>query len=437
MTSGPGGARPRRRGYARAVAAWLLPCLLALAVPAGAQTGPAPVPFSQEVPAPHVGGGAPGQPSTGLTPDRVAPQQSYPHMTVEVDMNLYGIATPWAGARDRQGTSGFLFGHIHPHLHLTPEFSILAFIHPDPAGNTEPAGSATFFRRQNVILEQLYAEWRPIEGVQLFAGKFNAPFGYGHESFPGVLPAFRAHDTYLIREQIGFGAAWELPLPPGWGEHQIAAAVFALDTTLFANSLITRARCCDPAYERYVRTTLSQGGAGNTGNLNNAAIALEGAPLPNLTYNIGLLTRGPGKDGNRREWGWAAGLRYEHAWTEEIRTRLFGELVVFYNADGNPSGEVSNGEAFPTAQRRRFFTLGAQTEFGAWRATLAWQRDALRRPSDPLPTQDWIEVSAGRQIGGGFGLDAGYQYAMSVGFNGGPLVPTHSIIARLNYRYGP
>jgi hypothetical protein len=375
--------------------------------------------------------------STGITPDTAPPQPSYPRITLEVDMSLFGIATPWAGARNRQGTSGFLFGHLHPHLHLTPEFSILAFIHPDPAGNTEPDGAATFFRRQNVILEQLYAEWRPIEGLQLFGGKFNAPFGYGHETCPGVLPAFRAHDVYLIREQIGVGAAWDLPVPPGWGDHQFTAAVFTLDTTLFANSLITRARCCDPAYERYVRTTLRQGGAGNTGNLNNAALALEGTPLPSLTYNLGLLTRGAGKEGTRREWGWAAGLRYEHAWTEEIRTQFFTELVVFHNADGSPVGEVSSGEAFPTAARRRFFTLGAQTTVGAWRGTLAWQRDATKRPSDPLPTQDWVEISAGRGLGGGLGLDAGYQYGMSVGFNGGPAVPTHSIVVRLSYRQGP
>ena len=374
--------------------------------------------------------------SSGLTPDPAPPQESYPRLETEVDMNLYGIATPWAGARNRQGTSGFLFGHIHPHLFLTPEFSILAFIHPDPAGNTEPNGSATFFRRQNAILEQLYAEWKPHDRLQLFAGKFNAPFGYGHELFPGVLLAFRAHDTYLIREQIGFGSAYQLPVPDSWGEHRLSAAVFALDTTLFSNSLITRAKCCNPAYERYVVNSLSQGGAGNTGNLNNATIALEGTPLPNLDYNIGVLTRGPGKDGSAREWGWALGLRYTHDWSDTVRTNLFTELVVFRNADGNPNGEVSNGIAFPSAARRRFFTLGAQTEFGPWRTTLGWQRDATRRTADPLPTQDWVEISLGRELGGGFGIDAGYQYAMSVGFNGGPAVPTHSIVARLNYFYG-
>ncbi len=56
-----------------------------------------------------------------------------------------------------------------------------AFIHPDPAGDFEPNGAVSFLRRQNVILEQLFAEWRPVAGFQIYGGKFNAPFGYGYE----------------------------------------------------------------------------------------------------------------------------------------------------------------------------------------------------------------------------------------------------------------
>ena len=351
---------------------------------------------------------------------------------------MYGIGTPYASEARRKGFSGFLFGHINPALHLTPEFSLQAFLHPDPAGDFEPNGAVTFLRRQNVILEQLFGEWRPVEGLQLYAGKFNAPFGYGHEAFPGVLAAFRAHDIYLIREQVGMGVNWALPAPESWGEHTLSAAIFTLDTSFLANSLITRQRCCDPGFNRYVRTTLRQGGAGNTGQSDNVALSLEGKAipaLPGLTYNLGLLSRGPGKDGTRREWAWAAGLRYEHAWTEELRMLAFGEFVEFRNAEGNPLEQDENGAERPVSERRRFFTIGAQLLIGAWRATLVWQRDAAKRSFNTLPTQNWLEISGGRELGWSFGLDVGYQYARFVRDDRSP-GEAHSIVGRLNYRFG-
>lgn len=372
----------------------------------------------------------------GLAP--AAGPGTFPRVSLDVDVNLYAIGTPRASARNREGFSSFVFGHINPGLHLAPSFSVQAFIHPDPAGDFEPNGTVTFFRRQNAILEQLFAEWRPAEGVQLYAGKFNAPFGYGYGFFPGVLASFRAHDAYLVREQLGAGANWTLPAPAGWGGHTLSAAVFTLDTTSLSNSLVTRRRCCDPGFGRYVRNTLRQGGAGNTGNLDNAAVSLEGTgvpALPGLTYNLGLLTRGPGKNATRREWGWAAGLRHEHAWTDTLRAFAFAEFVEFRNSGGNPLEEEEGGGEGIVSERRRFSTLGAQLQAGPWRATAVWQRDEAKRSSNTLPTQDYYEVSVGRDLPGGFGLDAGYQYARFAREDGS-LGASHSIVGRLNLRYG-
>lgn len=398
-----------------------------LAAPVLAQSGAGvvqPSPFGEAPPA-----------RIGSPPPAEAP--AYPRLSLDVDLNLYGIGTPSASSSRREGFSGFLFGHINPGLHLTPDVSLQAFIHPDPAGDFEPNGAVTFLRRQNAILEQLFAEWRPAEGLQLYAGKFNAPFGYGYEFFPGVLASFRAHDVYLIREQVGAGANWTLPLPGDWGEHTVSAAVFTLDTSFLANSLVTRQRCCDPGFNRYVRTTLREGGAGNTGNLDNLALSVEGEAipaLPGLTYNLGLLSRGPGKDGTRREWAWAAGLRHAQAWTETLRSVVFGEVVEFRNADGNPLEAAEDGSGRVLSERRRFSTLGAQVMLEPWRATLVWQREATRRSFDPLPTQDWLEVSGGRDLGHGFGLDIGYQYARQVQ-DDRSLGHSHSIVGRLNYRF--
>lgn len=362
---------------------------------------------------------------------------AFPRVSLDVDMSLYGIGTPAASTRNREGASSFIFGHINPGLHLAPDFSVQAFIHPDPAGDSEPNGAVTFLRRQNVILEQLFAEWRPAEGFQVYAGKFNAPFGYGYAYFPGVLASFRAHDVYLVREQVGGGANWVPPLPEGWGEHTLAAAVFTLDTTFLANSLVTRQRCCDPGFGRYVRTTLRQGGAGNTGNLDNFAVSLEGgemATFPGLIYNLGLLSRGAGKDGRRREWAWSAGLRHERAWTDAFRTLAFIEFVDFHNAGGNPLEEDEDGGEGIVSGRRRFWTVGAQAQSAPWRATLVWQHDEAKRSFNPLPRQDYYEASVGRDLGSGLGLDIGYQYARTVLDNRSSGL-SHSVVARLSHRF--
>ena len=371
------------------------------------------------------------------SPGGAAPPRAYPHVSFDVNLNLYGIGTPAASEPNREGVSGFLFGHINPGLHLTPDFSVQGFIHPDPAGDSEPNGAVTFLRRQNAILEQLFAEWRPAEGFQVYGGKFNAPFGYGYEYFPGVLASFRAHDVYLVREVVGGGANWTLPVPEGWGGHTLAAAVFTLDTSFASNSLVTRQHCCDPGFGRYVRTTLRAGGAGNTGNLDNAAVSLEGTGvpgLPGLTYNLGLLTRGPGKDATRREWGLAAGLRHERAWTDSIKALAFGEFVDFRNAGGNPVEEAANGGEGIVSERRRFWTVGAQVQSGPWRGTLVWQRDEAKRSFNPLPRQNFYEASVGRDLARGFGLDLGYQYAQIVRDDLSPGF-SHSVVARLNYSF--
>ena len=57
----------------------------------------------------------------------------FPRLTLEIDMNLYGIGTSYASAPRREGFSGFLFGHINPALHLAPNF-LLPGLHPPRSG---------------------------------------------------------------------------------------------------------------------------------------------------------------------------------------------------------------------------------------------------------------------------------------------------------------
>jgi hypothetical protein len=373
----------------------------------------------------------------------------FPQIAGEVWMGLYTIGNWQSSVREQRGSTTFLFGEITSGLYISPNVSVQSIIHVEPIGEQEPNGTNIGFRYQAAYLESLYLDWRPTERLRLFGGKFSAPFGYGHHFFPGVLPRVRAHEIYLIRESIGAGATYTWLSDSTWGEHDISVAGFFLDTSFLSSTAITRKRCCIEGFERFRRNTLQQGGSGNTGNFNNFAIALDGdriGLLPNFTYHLAMLSRAHGKDGSLREWGWAAGARYLARWTPQVNTLFFGEYVEFRNAQGGPlaqppsSFDPETGEEIPGVetvnnQRVRFSTLGARTSYGPWRATAVWQQFLQKRAVDPVPTQQFVELTVGRDLFWGFGIDIGYQYAQNAN-DEGVRGRSNGIVSRIGLQRG-
>jgi hypothetical protein len=378
----------------------------------------------------------------------------HPHLATEVDLGLYSVTTTSASDRERRGSSLYLFGEIAAGLHLAPGFSIQGVLAFEPIGEGDstgalPGDSVTGFRRQSAFLEALFAEWRPFEGATLYGGRFTAPFGRGHHDFPGILPRVRAHEVSLIQDSLGVGGSLTVLSDPRFGEHDVSAAVFTLDRTFLSSTLLTRRRCCDERYERFNRNTAQQGGPANSGQLDSFAVALDGdgiAALPGFSYHLGLVSRSAGRDGTAREWGYAAAIRYLHRWSDTQSTLLFAEGIQFRNAGGRPRTEVTTfglaattgeevefSEETRLAERRTFTTLGLRHQHGPWRGTLAWQRDQRKRSVDPLPTENYVELSAGRELGAGFGLDVGYQYGRYAREEGGGLGTSHSILVRLGW----
>lgn len=371
----------------------------------------------------------------------------FPQIAGEVWMGLYSVGNPRSNDPATRGSSTFLFGEVAAGLWLTPNVSVQGMLHVEPIGEQAPNGTNIGFRYQAAYIEALYANWRITERLNLYGGKFTAPFGYGHHAFPGVLPRIRAHEIYMIRESLGFGATWTWLSDTRFGNHDISGALFTLDTTSLSNTLFTRVRCCREGFERYSRNTLSQGGPGNNGRLENFAIALDGDDmpfLPNFAYHLAVVSRAPGKDGTRREWGYAAGARYRAQWNASIATNFFAEFVQFQPAGGAgavtvPAFEDPFGETLippfdaPLVERQRFSTLGAQTTWGPWRATAMWQVNERKRRLAPLPTQQWVELTAGRELPFGFAFDIGYQFTSNGGDEGGRN-RADGILARLGYQ---
>ncbi|NKE44523.1 hypothetical protein HB662_07025 [Roseomonas frigidaquae] len=378
-----------------------------------------------------------------------------PHLAQEVDIGLYTVGTTRATDPARRGTTTYLYGELAAGLHLAPNFSIQGVLAFEPIGEGDalggsPGGGTTFFRRQSAFLEALFLEWKPDADTTLQAGRFVAPFGRGHHDFPGILTRIRAHEVNAITDSLGFGASHTFYSDLVWGEHDISAAVFTLDRSFLSSTLATRRSCCDEAYERFNRNTRAQGGPGNTGQLDNAALALDGdgfAWAPGLSYHLGVLTRGAGDDGTAREWGYTAALRYEQRWSPTQRTLFFAEGVQFRNAAARPRTEITLLSLDPDTgdeiedlletglrERRTFTTLGVQHRIGDWRGTLAWQRDQRKRSVETLPTENYLEASVGTDLPYNFTLDAGYQYGRYAREDAAGLGTSHALLLRVGWR---
>ncbi|GGG49518.1 hypothetical protein GCM10010964_40990 [Caldovatus sediminis] len=365
----------------------------------------------------------------------------YPQVSGEAALGLYAVGTYRATERARRGGDLFLFGEIAAGLHLSPHLSIQSVVKVEPIGERSPNAALRGFYAQAAFLQELRLDWRATDALQLYAGKFSAPFGRGFHDFPGILPPIRADEGYEVAEALGFGATWTVLADPRFGEHDLSAAVFTLDTTFLSSTAFTRRRCCEGEYERFARNTRAQGGPGNTGRLDNVAVALDGDRipwLPDFAYHLAMVSRAPGRDGTAREWGYAVGLRYELRWGRDSRTRLFAEHVEFRNAGGRPRVEIGIEDDMievPLAERRRFTTLGVQHHEGSWRAAAVWQRDQRKRSLEALPAGQWVEVSLGRDLGGGFGFDLGWQHAR-IAQEDGRRGEAQAVLAVLRWRGG-
>jgi hypothetical protein len=353
------------------LAAALLPVALAAALPAAAQ----------EI-----------RPAAGLGPQ----------LSGEMELNLYGVRTYRAPEARRRYTDIYAKGELELGLHLTPGLSVQSTVKFEPVAEGGENGGSRAFQDQAAFVESLFLLWEPTDRLKLQAGKFTAPFAFGYGAFPGIRLADRAEEIEEIAESMGFGASYTWLSDLTWGEHDISAAVFALDTSFLSSTFITRKRWGRDEAEHYARNTRFQGGPGNTGRLNNWAVALDGDQigwLPNFAYHASVLSRGAGEDGTAREWGLALGAQYEIGWTDRLKTTLFAEWLQFRSAGGRPVEALEDGTEAAVAERRRNWTLAARTSHGPWRATIGWQRDERQRAANGVPGENYLEVSAGRELG--------------------------------------
>lgn len=360
-----------------------------------------------------------------------------PTLETEATVNLFGVSNHRASDRSRRYADLYTKTELASTVRLSEGVSVLGSIKFEPVAGGPTEGQDRAFQDQGAWVATLYGTWQVHERVQVQAGKFTAPFGFA----PGNAPGIRLRDwvgNYEITESLGVGATLTLlDDAEGLGVHQLAAAVFALDTTSLANTHITRKRFGRDEADRFSRTSAAQGSAGNTGRLDNVAVTLSGeiiGALPGFGYMASAMSRGAGRDGTARETAAGLSMTQEIAWSDAWRTLLFAEGVRLWNSGGRPRTEIATLIPDPTTgelmegtepailgERRTLTTLGARTSRGEWRGTAAWQADQRSRTVNTVPRESYVEVTVGRELAHGFVIDVGWsrtRYARDEGGRG-------------------
>ena len=197
--------------------------------------------------------------------------------------------------------------------------------------------STTAFNSQGLYLSQLYASYTA-GPITAYAGKLHPRFSVGYDLASGIYDTF-AND-YEQKERLGAGAL--INLAPALGRHILSAELYTRDNSVLGRALFSNPNPNDPAVLRAGRPRLRQGGAGNTGTLNNFDVALDGSRLPGLEqlrYHLGVSRQSVSQLGERAETGVTAAVSYAFKPTPRIEVFPLVEYAHFSNYDG-AAGEV-------------------------------------------------------------------------------------------------
>lgn len=220
------------------------------------------------------------------------------------------------------------------------------------------------------------------------AGKFGPGFGRAWDNTPGIWGTDFAED-YELAEQIGFGASYAIETGTA-GTHTIGANVFFADTTVFSDSLFTRRG----------RVSTADGGAGNTGRLDNFSVTLDGADFPSLpgfSYHLGYrhLSAGLGDLGS--ENGFVGGIAQETELASGLVLAVSGEVAHFVNFGG-------------TLDRATYFTPGLSLAGEHWHGEVAGTVRRINFDGGGAQTDYLAQISAGYTFDNGIDISAGYAF---------------------------
>lgn len=236
----------------------------------------------------------------------VAGAQEYPKLSVDADL-AFQSEKSLTRVNGRSPWDSFVQVETGLGLFLDEEWSIRGVLKLEPVRGTT---ASRFLEDEGLWIEELFIDYRG-EVVGLFAGKFNPSFGTAWDRLSDLFQKSFAAD-YERTEGLGAGFALR-PATPGWGEHELTAALFHFDNTFLSNSALARPRRANDDTLRVKRNRQSFGGPGNTRDFSSYTLTLEGEGFPGfdgLSYHLGHSSLARGASETHAEKGYAAALHW-------------------------------------------------------------------------------------------------------------------------------
>lgn len=313
-----------------------------------------------------------------------APPETYPYIEGELELELGNDFVFRSTDDGNEINDLFLEGTLGLKIGLTPIFSVNAGLKLEPVEDPQPFEDR-HFGDIGLFVETLNLQ-ADIGPASISAGKIGPGFGKAWDVTPGIFGTDLAED-YELSEQVGFSAAYRLETA-AMGAHTLGGHVFFADTSALSDSIFTSRG----------RLSRSDGGAGNTGRLDNVSLTLDGEDMPGLpgfTYTLGYRHLSAGIGDAFDENGFVAGASKETALSSGLVVGLIGELAYFSHHGGTEDDAV-------------YATSGVSLVSGPWHGELAASLRRFDFAGGGSQSDHLVQVSGGYEFDNGLDLSLGY-----------------------------
>lgn len=324
------------------------------------------------------------------------PEEQEPQLNYPLIEGSFVFEVESDGFISDEGNDEFIDTFNTTEVALDVRFNRIFSLHTDitleavdnPARGPRTVGEDIFFEDHGFFFETLHLQ-ADFDNFSFYGGKINPAFGTAWDVTPGIYGVDFAED-YEITERIGFGGSYTLNAGDA-GEHTFNAATFFADTSGLSRSFGTNRG----------RTSVANGGASNTENLESFALGLDGAEiaaLPGFSYHLGFRYQSEGQGDFGDDTGVVGGVIQEFEINEDTTLTLNGEIAYFNNFDG---GDADN----------LYGTIGAAVEHGKWFGDAAFSvRDVSSNVGNPDFTDLLFQTGIGREVFENATLEVAYRF---------------------------
>ncbi len=302
-------------------------------------------------------------------------------------------------------------------LALTPELSIRTTLDLAPVTS---ALSSRYFKGEGAYIGEANLKYESGDFLA-YVGKFDPSFSLAGRLAPGLYGTDFAGD-YTLYGEIGAGTSYQVKTNE-LGTHALGGGVFMADSTFLSVSAINGSKYGSLAASRSERTHGFYGGAGNTDLPQSLYFTYDGyapAALPGLKYQLAFSSLANGAQGVQHQNTYVGGIQYYYQINDEWSLTPLAEWARIDHVGGSIRSSYT---AVPEMQDARYKTVGLSLGYGNW--TLSGVR-SIRDTTEPQDasgpigtnnTDHEVTASLNYYFDWGLGLGVGWKHAYAYDYN--------------------